>query len=438
MPAESPLTASLDAFLKSHPPEAVWLVACSGGQDSVALVELLRRLGRRFAVAHVNYHLRGADSEADEATVCSLAGSAQMPCHIFSSNILKKTGLQAEARKIRYAYFKEICDKYGYYGTLVAHHAQDQAETILHNLMRGTGLKGLAGMRAWNAERRIGRPLLLVPKEAITAFAQAEHLKWREDATNGTDIYLRNRIRHKLLPVLQELEPNWQANLLLTARQACEAWYDALAARQPPEDMVIELLPATYGLDLAENRFSRAGRMQAAYPGLAFPLALRLSDAAAHPGGTADDKLETALGLFEVKGENLHFAPSAGKAEGSRKTPASLPAAITITPNATAPDTVEEIRTHAAQGIYYLSAAACHPPYTLRAPQEGDRIQPLGMQGTRLISDIRGEMGLPPSAARDLRVLAREDGVILWLSTGGVSEAARCEVGALSVCIESK
>lgn len=426
---------TLALHLPPAPADAIWLLACSGGQDSVVLAHLAHRQGLPFALAHVNYRLRGPESDMDEIFVRELAAQFGVAFHVSHPVIDKQAGVQEQARHARYAFFAQLLQEHGYAGILTAHHAQDQAETILMNLLRGTGLRGLRGMLAYSPERKLARPLLHVAKADIEAFAQAQNLRWREDGSNAGDAYTRNRLRHHLLPVLQQLQPGWEANLLSTATQATEAWQalTAHAATESPDSY-----PSTFYIlhsTFPENRFARAGRIQAAYPGLPFTLALRLADAVDSPTHP-DRKLETALGTFELREDTLYFTPVATSAEGSRKTPPPLPAAITLTPGVTAPATLDEIRRQAAQGIYYLNEDACPPPYTLRPPREGDRIQPLGMTGTKLLSDLRQEAGLPPLATRDLRVL-EAGGQIVWVSLGVVAEGVRCAPHQASLQIET-
>lgn len=413
---------NLALHLPPAPPDAAWLLGCSGGQDSVVLAHLAHRQGLPFALGHVNYRLRGPESDMDEIFVRELAAQFGVPFHVSHPTIAKQAGVQEQARHARYAFFAQLLQEHGYAGILTAHHAQDQAETLLMNLLRGTGLKGLRGMLVYSPERKLARPLLHVSKADIEAFAQAQNLNWREDGSNAGDAYTRNRLRHHLLPVLRQLQPDWEANLLATAAQATEAWQALTQTSSPAHRFEYPSQFSIFNFQF-ENRFARAGRIQSAYPGLPFTLALRLADAVDSPTHP-DRKLETALGTFELREDTLYFSAVATPAEGSRKTPPPPPAAVTLTPGVTAPATLEEIRTQAAQGIYYLAEAACPPPYTLRPPREGDRIQPLGMAGSKLISDLRQEAGLPPLATRDLRVL-EAGGEIVWVSLGVVAEGAR-------------
>jgi tRNA(Ile)-lysidine synthetase-like protein len=366
-----------------------------------------------------------------------------VPVHVLSTHIENKAGLQEEARNIRYAFFTETCQANGYYGTFTGHHAQDQAETILHNLFSGTGLNGMGGMKVWNESRRVGRPLLACPKNEITAYAFAHNLTWREDSSNSSAQYSRNRTRHALLPILQMLEPNWQANLLKTAAQATEAWQELA---NPP--LNVEQWPAKVDMLAFDNRFSRASYLQSAYPGLTYPHALRLAEASMAPNHP-DRRLQTAWGMFEAKDQAVYFAPAWVESSGSKKEIPPPPPSISWGP-AKAPATLEVLKEEALKGRYYITQApdagcqmpncdqrtpGCEAPaYTLRAPEVGDRMQPLGMQGTKLLSDLRTEKGLPASWMRDVRVLVR-NGVILWCSLGIVAEPARCTLGAPALCI---
>ncbi|MEJ1930069.1 tRNA lysidine(34) synthetase TilS, partial [Nostoc sp. NIES-2111] len=308
----------LALHLPPAPADAVWLLACSGGQDSVVLAHLAHRQGLPFALAHVNYRLRGPESDMDEIFVRELAAQLGVAFHVSHPVIDKQAGVQEQARHARYAFFAQLLQEHGYAGILTAHHAQDQAETILLNLLRGTGLRGLRGMLAYSPERKLGRPLLHVPKTDIEAFAKAQNLRWREDGSNAGDAYTRNRLRHHLLPILHQLHPGWEANLLSTATQATEAW-QALTASSQTAPLEAGAYPSQFSIFnfQFENRFARAGRIQAAYPGLPFTLALRLADAVDSPTHP-DRKLETALGTFELREDTLYFTPTAAPAEGSR------------------------------------------------------------------------------------------------------------------------
>lgn len=193
--------------------EDTLLLAISGGRDSVALGQALYRLGQSFALAHVNYQLRGADSKADEDFVQALAVQWGVVCHVKQVSDQEWEGnLQQKAREIRYGWFEQLCDEHGYTAYLTAHHQRDQAESLLLALFKGRGSRALAGMPL-QLGRRV-RPLLGVSEEAVQQFAQNEALVWRQDASNQSLKYDRNFIRNEVLPLLRSRFP--QLDVLLS------------------------------------------------------------------------------------------------------------------------------------------------------------------------------------------------------------------------------
>ncbi|MFM7182229.1 MAG: tRNA lysidine(34) synthetase TilS [Verrucomicrobiales bacterium] len=190
------------------------LVGVSGGCDSVVLLDILRSLGYGVLVAHVNHRLRGNESETDAEFVCWLAGTDE--CHIMRRDVAahaRKSGVSIETagRDVRRACFARIARATGIHHLALAHHADDQAETMLWNLARGCGLGGLAGMApaekqsfSRGCELVVLRPLLSLRRNELVAYARARGLVWREDASNLEREFTRNRLRHDVLPVLAE------------------------------------------------------------------------------------------------------------------------------------------------------------------------------------------------------------------------------------------
>lgn len=190
------------------------IIAISGGQDSVVLLELFQKfkteLGITIALAHINHLLRGEDSQKDQDFVALLAEKYQLPCYILRediSEIAKENGwsLEEAGRIVRYNYLNTLLEEEGYDKIAVAHHLKDQGETILFHLIRGSGTKGLRGMFVEKGE--IIRPLLNIDKETIVAYSKNMDIEYREDLSNYSDTYTRNRIRLKLMPVLREYNP---------------------------------------------------------------------------------------------------------------------------------------------------------------------------------------------------------------------------------------
>lgn len=183
------------------------LLACSGGQDSTVLAYLLHSEGYDFAIVHMNFRLRGEDSDGDAAFVEELARTLDARFYSKAVDVRasaeKGESTQMVARRLRYDYFEKLLDEYSIDYLLTAHHLEDNLETVLINLIRGTGIYGVAGIQPMRNQYR--RPLLGSSKVQINDYASARQISWREDASNATDDYLRNRIRHQLTPRLFEL-----------------------------------------------------------------------------------------------------------------------------------------------------------------------------------------------------------------------------------------
>jgi tRNA(Ile)-lysidine synthase len=191
------------------------LITISGGVDSVVLTQLCHKLELDFALAHCNFNLRGEASDADEDFV--LQFSEGLNIEIFIENFdteaytrQHKLSTQMAARELRYNWFKDLAEQLGFDYILTAHHADDNLETFLINLSRGTGLEGLSGIPEIN--ENIVRPLLPFLREDIEEYAKSENLKWREDSSNVSNKYLRNKLRMEVIPKLKEINPQLLQN----------------------------------------------------------------------------------------------------------------------------------------------------------------------------------------------------------------------------------
>ncbi len=196
-----------------------FLLACSGGLDSVVLAYLCAKCNLDFSIAHCNFNLRGEDSNKDEAFVKDLAKQLNKPffvTHFDTKKYVaeKKTSTQIAARELRYAWFLELLSIHKLSYIVTAHHADDAVETFLINLSRGTGIDGLIGIPEHT--ETLARPLLNFSREEINAYASEENIQWREDISNAETKYIRNKIRHKIMPVLKELHPSFLDNFKKT------------------------------------------------------------------------------------------------------------------------------------------------------------------------------------------------------------------------------
>ncbi|MEO6619618.1 MAG: tRNA lysidine(34) synthetase TilS [Dyadobacter sp.] len=204
------------------PEREICLLAVSGGVDSVVLMHLFHKMGWKAGVAHCNFGLRGEESEGDEKFVKELA--AHYGFNFYSKSFDVKhfakqhsVSTQMAARELRYPWFEEIRQQQGYRWIATAHHANDSLETLLLNLVRGTGLPGMTGISG--KYNYLIRPLLLAKKEEILACAAEHGLEWREDRSNDTDDYKRNLIRHKVIPVFQQLNPSLERTFNVTSER---------------------------------------------------------------------------------------------------------------------------------------------------------------------------------------------------------------------------
>lgn len=207
------------------PEKETALLAVSGGIDSICLASLFLNssAGRRFAVAHCNFHLRGEDSDSDEAFVAAWCGrnvvryhKADFDTEQYASS--HSVSIEMAARELRYDWFASLCRDNGYYGVAVAHNANDNAETLILNLLRGTGLRGVTGMQVETVVPvtrdelsgvRLLRPMLSFSREQIEEYVAANSLEYHDDRTNAETVYKRNRIRHLVFPVFESLNPSF-------------------------------------------------------------------------------------------------------------------------------------------------------------------------------------------------------------------------------------
>ena len=195
------------------------LLAVSGGLDSMVLVYLFQQLHYEIGVAHCNFQLRGLESFEDQNFIQNYAEANSLPIFItqfdtqaFAQNY--KLSIQVAARELRYNWFYELLEIHNFDYVLTAHHADDNLETFIINLSRGTGLDGLTGIPEQND--KVIRPLLAFSRQEIEEYAKQNAIQWREDSSNASDKYLRNKIRHNVVPILKELNSNFIASFQKT------------------------------------------------------------------------------------------------------------------------------------------------------------------------------------------------------------------------------
>ena len=193
------------------------LIAVSGGRDSVAMADLFIRSGYHCAIAHCNFKLRGRESDEDEAFSKNLAENYH--CEFYTKTFTteefareKGISVQMAARELRYEWFEELLRETGFDYVATGHHRDDETETFMINLIRGTGPRGLAGIPV--KRNRIVRPLLFTGRDEIDRYIAAQGLEYREDSSNKEEKYLRNKVRHSIIPLLETLNPDFNGSLI--------------------------------------------------------------------------------------------------------------------------------------------------------------------------------------------------------------------------------
>lgn len=203
-------------------PDERILLAVSGGIDSMVMAHLFIQMGYETGILHCNFTLRGKESEKDEELVCKFAQSHNIPFFTtrFETKMYAKENslsVQMAARELRYSWFEDMRKQHAYDLIAVAHNLNDNVETLIINLTRGTGLAGLSGMRIVN--NRIIRPLLFASRKQITEYCNLNSISYREDKSNADTKYIRNKIRHQIIPVLKEINPSIEITLNETAER---------------------------------------------------------------------------------------------------------------------------------------------------------------------------------------------------------------------------
>lgn len=213
-----------------------FVVAVSGGVDSVVLCYLLKQFNVPFVMAHCNFNLRGEESLRDQKFVENLAVQLKVTLHLkhfdtVHEAMISKESIQVTARNLRYNWFAQLQTKIAeeqkakHVFLLTAHHANDNVETVMHHLIRGTGLNGLTGIDEIDFDRKICRPLLQFTKQEVLDFAIANNIEFVEDSSNELNKYTRNFIRNKLIPTIEEKFPLWQQNMQHNIARFNEAAY---------------------------------------------------------------------------------------------------------------------------------------------------------------------------------------------------------------------
>ncbi len=383
-------TAFLTKMKQLVKPQDRLLLAVSGGLDSMVLLELSRFLPNAIAVAHVNFQLRGEESDADADFVKRNCENQELTCFTACFNTeqyakSQKVSIEMAARELRYAYFQELVERERFDFVLVAHHQEDQAETLLLNLTRGTGLKGMMGMQEKRAN--ILRPLLSFSRLQIESFAKENALAFRTDKSNADLDFRRNKIRHQITPVLKEINPAYVQTMSENAKrfQETAAIYQAglltLTAdctRKTPEglEILIEkllLLPAkeTILFELLRPYGFQSKLISTILKQAATAEIGKVFYSHSHRLIRTPDTF--ILVALEAMTEEPYFIT---EKDCFVKTPLSLKL-----------ERVAKLAEFNSQTAYF-DLSQLEFPLSLRKWQKGDRFVPFGMKGSQKVSDF--------------------------------------------------
>ena len=390
------------------------LVLLSGGRDSVCLLDVAVRLGCEAEALHVNYALRDAADE-DEAHCAALCEQLDVPLAVERPR-RPEGNLQAWARDVRYgAAARRALARDALVAT--GHTASDQAETVLYRLAASPGRRALLGMRP--RDGLLVRPLLGVSREDTAAYCEARELAWREDASNDSPAFARNRVRHELLAALRSLHPAAEANVVRTAQLLAEeaAVLDELVAGALTDDVakLAALPPALARLVVRRLAEDAAGRL---VPDAASRASEILSLAHTPAGGA----LDLSGGLrAHVEYGRLRFAPPPGAA------PAEVHLRV---PGRVRFGTLEvecaAVEPAPAEGV--LDAAELAPELVVRPWRAGDRMRPLGLAGSKSLQDLFTDRRVPRARRGELPVVV-SGAEIAWVPGVASSELFRVRPG---------
>ncbi|MBQ2179959.1 MAG: tRNA lysidine(34) synthetase TilS [Prevotella sp.] len=395
----------------------LYIVALSGGADSVALLLLLDEMGYKVHALHCNFHLRGEESDRDERFCEDLCLKKNIPFHRIHFDTLMyaethKMSVEMAARELRYRYFEQLRKDIGAEGICVAHHQDDTVETVLLNLVRGTGLRGLTGIQPRNGA--ILRPLLCVTRTEIEAYLATKQQDYVTDSTNLETDFVRNKIRLQVVPLLRQLNPAVSENIVRTAEHLTEA--------QKVLDAVVDTYKGSNQLDLcALQQVGSAEYIvfewlkQYGFNGSQVQQVISAETGSIFSSPTGYEVLKDRDRLL-VEPTIMAFTPIRIPEEGTYVLPDDRRLNVRRSNPFVSKDSHEAT----------LDARQVRFPLTVRRVEEGDWMIPYGMTGRKLLSDLMTDLKMSLFDRRRQLVVVDAQGAVVWAI--GLRTDHRCRV----------
>ena len=395
----------------------LYIVALSGGADSVALLLLLDEMGYKVHALHCNFHLRGEESDRDERFCEDLCLKKNIPFHRIHFDTLMyaethKMSVEMAARELRYRYFEQLRKDIGAEAICVAHHQDDTVETVLLNLVRGTGLRGLTGIQPRNGA--ILRPLLCVTRTEIEAYLATKQQDYVTDSTNLETDFVRNKIRLQVVPLLRQLNPAVSENIVRTAEHLTEA--------QKVLDAVVDTYKGSNQLDLcALQQVGSAEYIvfewlkQFGFNGSQVQQVISAETGSIFSSPTGYEVLKDR-GRLLVEPTIMAFTPIRIPEEGTYVLPDDRRLNVRRSNPFVSKDSHEAT----------LDARQVRFPLTVRRVEEGDWMIPYGMAGRKLLSDLMTDLKMSLFDRRRQLVVVDAQGAVVWAI--GLRTDHRCRV----------
>lgn len=413
------------------------LLGVSGGMDSMTLFHLLLKTGFYFSVAHCNFSLRGDESDNDEQMVVETCKSKGIKVFtrrfdtIEYSDIHRVT-IQVAARELRYNWFQELCTEHHFTKIAIAHNRDDLVETFLINLIRGTGLKGLTGIKPLNGN--IVRPLLFAGRDIIEKYVNEYNIPFRNDSSNQSTKYKRNYIRLNVIPMLEQLNPSVKESISLTANHLLEYWRIVEERHLELKEKIISLRDGKicFSIENLINEPSRNSFLVEELFRYGFsPLHTEqiLKSLTRQPGKIFYSEMYELVRdrdyLILSKRTDIHCTSIKIDKEC---TSFNYPLKISIS---TFPwKTTMKIQKDKCIASYDLDKLTF--PLTLRNIQKGDKFRPFGMKGVKKISDFLTDLKIPVNEKDNTMVLVSGEDII-WVVGYRVSDGYKVDTGTKNV-----